>query len=79
MTTSTSRSPLGDLLALVGFVLLVGGASGLLHEWWGWIRILGFLGHFIPSGYEILSYVVMLALGTAASVAASVAGGRRTD
>ncbi|WP_330328676.1 hypothetical protein OHS33_02255 [Streptomyces sp. NBC_00536] len=78
MTTSTTRSPLGDTLGLVGFVLIVGGASGLLHEWYGWIRFLGFLRHLIPAGYEVLGYVVMIALGTAASAGASLAGRRRT-
>ncbi|MER5732003.1 hypothetical protein ABT084_27350 [Streptomyces sp. NPDC002138] len=74
MTTSTPRSPLGGLLGLVGFVLVVGGASGLLHEWFGWIRFMGFTRFLIPSGYEVLGYVVMIALGTAACVGA---GARR--
>lgn len=72
MTTKTSKSPLAALAGLLCFVLVVGGGSGLLHEWLGWIRFMGFVRFLVPDGYEIFSYVVMIALGIAVGVAADV-------
>jgi hypothetical protein len=69
MTANSSKSPLATLSGLLCFVLVVGGVSGLLHEWLGWIRFMGFLRFLIPDGYEIYGYVVMTALGLAVGVA----------
>ncbi|MGS2643935.1 hypothetical protein [Streptosporangium sp. LJ11] len=67
--TSTSKSPLAALSGLICFVLVVGGASGLLHEWFGWIHFMGFVRFLVPGGYEIYSYVVMIVLGLAVGAA----------
>ncbi|MGK5630972.1 hypothetical protein [Streptomyces sp. URMC 123] len=57
------RSHLRDLLGLVAFVLIAGGAAGLLHEWLGWFHLFGFLRFLALDGYEIYSYLVLIALG----------------
>jgi len=67
--TSTSKSPLAALSGLICFVLVVGGASGLLHEWFGWIHFMGFVRFLVPGGYEIYSYVIMIVLGLAVGAA----------
>ncbi|MFJ3723327.1 hypothetical protein ACIPYQ_12245 [Streptomyces sp. NPDC090045] len=72
MTSSTPKSPKSPLAAVTGllsFVLVVGGASGLLHEWLGWIHFMGFVRFLAPGGYEIYSYVVMVVLGLAVGAA----------
>jgi hypothetical protein len=69
MTSSSSKSSLAALSGLLCFVLVVGGVSGLLHEWLGWIRFMGFVRFLIPDGYEICGYVVMTTLGVAVGVA----------
>jgi hypothetical protein len=69
MTTTTPKHPLAALSGLLCFVMVVGGVSGLLHEWFGWIRFMGFVRFFVPDGYEIYGYVVMTALGLAVGVA----------
>ncbi|MCX4539481.1 hypothetical protein [Streptomyces sp. NBC_01565] len=69
---SSPRVPdsLKSLLGLIAFVLIVGGASGLLHEWFGFIRFMGFVRYLVPEGYEVLGYVVMIAIGCAAGAGA---------
>ncbi|WP_440064314.1 hypothetical protein [Streptosporangium sp. OZ121] len=67
--TSTSNSPLAALSGLICFVLVVGGTSGLLHEWFGWIHFMGFVRFLVPGGYEVYSYVVMIVLGLAVGAA----------
>lgn len=57
------------LSGLLCFVLVVGGASGLLHEWFGGIPFMGFVRFVVPDGYEIYSYVVMIVLGLAVGAA----------
>lgn len=57
------------LLGVVSFVLVVGGASGLLHEWLGWVHFFGFVRFAVPSGYEVFGYVVMVVLGVAIGAA----------
>ncbi|MFI1970968.1 hypothetical protein BLA24_29950 [Streptomyces cinnamoneus] len=52
-----------SLLNVASFVLIAGGASGLLHEWLGWFRLFGFLRWLSPDGYEVYTYVVLVALG----------------
>lgn len=69
MTTKPSKSPLAALSGLLCFVLVVGGVSGLLHEWFGWIRFMGFVRFLVPDGYEIYGYIVMIAFGLAVGVA----------
>ncbi|MFI1649942.1 hypothetical protein ACH4XT_23755 [Streptomyces avidinii] len=69
MTSSNPKSPVAALTGLLSFVLVVGGASGLLHEWLGWIHFMGFVRFLAPDGYEIYSYVVMIALGLALGAA----------
>ncbi|MFJ6755203.1 MULTISPECIES: hypothetical protein [unclassified Streptomyces] len=69
MTSSTPKSPPAAVTGLLSFVLVVGGASGLLHEWLGWIHFLGFVRFLAPDGYEVYSYVVMVVLGLAVGAA----------
>ncbi|MEU4835510.1 hypothetical protein [Streptosporangium sp. NPDC023615] len=69
MTSSDPRSPLAALFGLLCFVLVVGGVSGLLHEWLGWIHFMGFVRFLAPDGYEIYSYVIMIVLGLALGAA----------
>ncbi|OKI58304.1 hypothetical protein [Streptomyces sp. MJM1172] len=66
--SSSSRLPdsLKGPLGLLAFVLVVGGASGLLHEWFGFIRFMGFVRFLVPEGHEVPGYAVMIALGCAA-------------
>ncbi|MFI6452395.1 hypothetical protein ACIBF6_12630 [Streptosporangium amethystogenes] len=69
MTSTDSKSPLAGLSGLLCFILVAGGASGLLHEWFGWIHFMGFLRFLAPEGYEIYSYVLMIVLGFAIGAA----------
>ncbi|MDP9842780.1 hypothetical protein [Streptosporangium lutulentum] len=69
MTSTNPKSPLAALSGLLCFVLVVGGGSGLLHEWLGWIHFMGFVRFLAPDGYEIYSYVVMIVLGFAIGAA----------
>lgn len=78
MTTNPSKSPLATLSGVLSFVLVVGGASGLLHEWFGWIQFMGFVRFLVPDGYEIYGYVVMIVLGLAVGVAGDAVT-RRAD
>ena len=64
--TTKSLTALSGLLC---FVLVVGGVSGLLHEWFGWIHFMGFVRFLAPDGYEVYSYIVMTVLGVAVGVA----------
>lgn len=66
------KSPVKALLSVVSFVLVVGGISGLLREWFDWFGLFGFLRFLTFDGYEIYCYVVLIILG----VALGVAGGR---
>ncbi|MER5777876.1 hypothetical protein ABT144_27010 [Streptomyces sp. NPDC002039] len=80
MTSSPSADhPLKGVVALLGGVLLVGGVSSLLHEWFGFIRFLGFmrlLRFLVPDGLEILGGVVMVCLGCALLAVSRLLGGR---
>jgi hypothetical protein len=78
MTANPSKSPLAALTGLLCFVLVAGGASGLLHEWLGWIQFMGFVRFLVPDGYEIYSYVVMIVLGLAVGMAGDAVT-RRAD
>lgn len=78
MTSTNRDSPVKAVSGLLSFVLVVGGASGLLHEWLGWIHFMGFVRFLVPEGYEVYGYVVMVALGLAVGAAGdALAGGRR--
>ncbi|UQW99875.1 hypothetical protein [Streptomyces sp. RerS4] len=68
-TASSSKSPGAAFSGLLCFVLVVGGGSGLLHEWFGWIHFMGFVRFLVPDGYEVFGYVVMVALGLAVGAA----------
>ncbi|GAA2618690.1 hypothetical protein GCM10010425_10820 [Streptomyces spororaveus] len=69
MTSPSPKSPLAAVTGVLCFVLVVGGASGLLHEWLGWIRFVGFVRFLALDGYEVYSYIVMIALGLAVGAA----------
>ncbi|MFI8452028.1 hypothetical protein [Streptomyces erythrochromogenes] len=69
MTSTPAKSPVAAVSGLLCFVLVVGGASGLLHEWLGWIHFMGFVRFLVPDGHEIYGYVVMVALGLAVGAA----------
>ncbi|MFF2786098.1 hypothetical protein ACFVT6_04915 [Streptomyces sp. NPDC058049] len=72
MTSTSPKSPKSPLTTVTGalcFVLVVGGASGLLHEWLGWMHFMGFVRFLAPDGYGIYSYIVMIVLGLAVGVA----------
>ncbi|MEV8532524.1 hypothetical protein [Streptomyces sp. NPDC051211] len=72
----TSSSPLKGLSGILGFVLILGGAFGLLHEWFGWIRFFGFVRFLVPSGHEVFGYAVMIVLGLAVGAAGDLVGRR---
>lgn len=77
MTSSPSAGhPLKGVVALLGGALLVGGVSALLHEWFGFIRFLGFLRFLVPTGHEILGNAVMAGLGCVLLAVAGLLGGR---
>jgi len=69
MPTSIRKHPIAAVSGLLCFVLTVGGMSGLLHQWLGWIQFPGFPRFLVPHSYEIYSYVVMIVLGLAIGVA----------
>ncbi|MEU9029957.1 hypothetical protein AB0D46_21055 [Streptomyces sp. NPDC048383] len=68
-SSSSSSSPSASsggwsgVLGVPGGALLVAGATGLLHEWFGFIRFLGFTRHLIPAGHEVLGYALMTFVG----------------
>ncbi|MFJ6621855.1 hypothetical protein ACIQOW_30290 [Kitasatospora sp. NPDC091335] len=51
------------LLGYLGFVLIAGGASGLLSGWTGGIRLFGFVRFLVPSAHETAGYATLLVLG----------------
>ncbi|CUU56426.1 hypothetical protein Ga0074812_107310 [Parafrankia irregularis] len=56
----------------LGGVLTVGGLCGLLREAFGWWPpLMGFLRHLAPAGYEIYSFIIMIAVGLVLVAAAS--------
>ncbi|WP_413797480.1 hypothetical protein [Streptomyces iranensis] len=75
MASTKDTSPLAAVSRLLSFTLVVGGGSGLLHEWWGWLHFMGFVRFLVPDGYEVYSYVVMAVLG----LAVGAAGGALSD
>ncbi|WP_424215202.1 hypothetical protein ACN20G_25790 [Streptomyces sp. BI20] len=69
-------SPLARVCGVLAFVLIVGGASGLAHEWFSWIRLFGFLRFLVPEGSEVFGYLVMIVSGIAIGAAGAAAGRR---
>ncbi|MER7580158.1 hypothetical protein [Kitasatospora sp. NPDC097691] len=62
------------LLGYFGFVLILGGASGLLSGWLGGFRLFGFVRFLVPHGHETAGYAVLLALGVLLSIPAARRG-----
>ncbi|WP_329402360.1 hypothetical protein [Streptomyces melanogenes] len=58
------------VLEVAGFVLLVQGVGGLIHEWTGWFRLWSVLHRpdFL-AGHEIFASVVVAVLGAALLIA----------
>ncbi|MET8682379.1 hypothetical protein ABZW18_33650 [Streptomyces sp. NPDC004647] len=67
-----------SVLGFLSFVLIAGGISGLLHEWFGTgFRLFGFLRFLSPDGYAIYTNIVLTALGVGLAAAnASLKRGR---
>ncbi|MFJ8039855.1 hypothetical protein ACIRBX_04965 [Kitasatospora sp. NPDC096147] len=68
-SSGDAKSPVTSVTNLLAGLLLVGGASGLLRELFGWIQFLGFLRYLIPDGWEVFGYVLMMVAGLAVGVA----------
>ncbi|MEU4730448.1 hypothetical protein [Streptomyces sp. NPDC023588] len=77
MTSTPPKSPGAAVSGLTCFVLVVGGVSGLLHAWLGWIHLMGFVRFLVPDGHEIYGYAVMVVLGVAVGAAGDALAGRR--
>ncbi|MFF0741791.1 hypothetical protein ACFYVL_15445 [Streptomyces sp. NPDC004111] len=63
------------ILEVVGFLLVLWGVGGLIHEWFDWFKlwtIVDKLGWF--EGYEIYANIVVAAAGLALIVAAERTG-----
>ncbi|MEU7133562.1 hypothetical protein [Streptomyces sp. NPDC046261] len=76
MAATISKSPLTKLLETVAGILVIGGASGLLHELLGWYQLLGFFRFLAPDGYEVIVYVLLIALGTTVGAGGAKLTGR---
>ncbi|WP_433545038.1 hypothetical protein ACQPZG_07470 [Streptomyces sp. CA-294286] len=69
------------ILEVAGFLMMLFGVAGLVHEWFDWFRLWGVvekLGWF--EGYEIYANIVLAVTGlalVAASERAGRAGGSR--
>ncbi|MFJ8545016.1 hypothetical protein ACIRFH_23870 [Streptomyces sp. NPDC093586] len=63
------------VLEIAGFLALVQGVAGVVHEFtdwnWGFVHRLGFL-----DGYEVYASVALIALALALFAAAENSGGR---
>ncbi|MFE4517279.1 hypothetical protein ACFRMQ_24145 [Kitasatospora sp. NPDC056783] len=62
------------LLGYLGFVLIVGGASGLVSGWIAGFRLFGFVRFLVPEGHETAGYAVMTALGVLLAIPAARRG-----
>ncbi|MCX4820284.1 hypothetical protein OG883_10275 [Streptomyces sp. NBC_01142] len=59
----------------VGFVLLVWGAVGVVHEFTGWFRVWGGLQLLnIPDGYQLFANIVLTVVGLVFLVASDRIG-----
>ncbi|MQS10954.1 hypothetical protein F7Q99_01325 [Streptomyces kaniharaensis] len=56
------------LLGYLGFVLILGSASGLLAGHLGGFRLFGFVRFLVPSGHETVGYAALLVLGIVLSI-----------
>ncbi|MBW1597425.1 hypothetical protein [Streptomyces sp. JJ38] len=65
-----------NVLGLLSFVLVAGGVTGLLHEWFGWFRLFGFLRFLSPDGYEVYTNLLLVVLGLALGAAGDRIGKR---
>ncbi|MFD7907877.1 hypothetical protein ACFV4F_15485 [Kitasatospora sp. NPDC059722] len=59
------------LLGYLGFVLILGGATGLLSDHLGGFRLFGFVRFLVPAGHETVGYAVLLALGVLLAIPAA--------
>lgn len=59
------------LLGYLGFVLILGGATGLLSDHLGGFRLFGFVRFLVPAGQETPGYAVLLALGVLLAIPAA--------
>ncbi|MFG2905411.1 MULTISPECIES: hypothetical protein [unclassified Kitasatospora] len=62
------------LLGYLGFVLIVGGASGLVSGWVAGFRLFGFVRFLVPEGHETAGYAVLVALGVLLAIPAARRG-----
>ncbi|MFJ8623058.1 hypothetical protein ACIRD3_09430 [Kitasatospora sp. NPDC093550] len=62
------------LLGYLGFVLILGGASGLLADRLGGFRLFGFVRYLVPDGHETAGFAVLLALGVLLAIPAARRG-----
>ncbi|MEV7599811.1 hypothetical protein AB0O91_20750 [Kitasatospora sp. NPDC089797] len=62
------------LLGYLGFVLILGGGSGLLASHLGGFRLFGFVRFLVPEGHETVGYVVLLVLGALLAIPAARRG-----
>ncbi|CAL9552582.1 hypothetical protein SUDANB58_04478 [Streptomyces sp. enrichment culture] len=59
------------ILGLIGFVLVVGGLQGIVHEAFGtWIPLMGFMRHLYVDGCELYVGIALVVLGVAVNTAA---------
>ncbi|KJS63742.1 hypothetical protein [Streptomyces rubellomurinus] len=62
------------LLGYLGFVLILGGGTGLLADRLGGFRLFGFVRYLVPDGHETVGYAALLALGVLLSIPAARRG-----
>lgn len=56
------------ILGFLAFVLIAGGISGLVHEWFGGFRLFGFLRYLSPAGYELYVNIAYVVVGVAVAL-----------
>ncbi|WP_316527836.1 hypothetical protein [Kitasatospora brasiliensis] len=62
------------LLGYLGFVLIVGGASGLVSGWIPGFRLFGLVRYLVPDGHETAGYATLLVLGVLLAIPAARRG-----
>ncbi|MER8101919.1 hypothetical protein [Kitasatospora sp. NPDC094016] len=62
------------LLGYLGFVLILGGGSGLAADWLGGFRLFGFVRFLVPDGHETAGYATLLVLGVLLAIPAARRG-----
>ncbi|MFJ7243506.1 hypothetical protein ACIQWA_02550 [Kitasatospora sp. NPDC098652] len=63
-----------NLLGYLGFVLILGGGTGLLADHLGGFRLFGFVRFLVPDGHETAGYAVLLVLGALLAIPAARRG-----